>query len=354
MASIIDVSFNPKFVKKPLTVLIGLIVALQAVILALLLKLNSGDHPPIILITLICILMLVAAGVVFMVFKYPKQFMGIKGEKITILDQEIYFSKDVVQEIEEKISRSAQEMSEAKFVFRALPYVNFRDSEAYTRQLGIICQLFSLNSNNIRNIAMYKLLGCYHFSFDNLGISEEYFLKAQELDKTDSMTLNALGTIKMKKEEYNSAEEYFNELIRHEKDIGWGYIGLGIVENIHKNEEKSISYFNKAKEDFSRCYSANVYDYTSLFGLALANHYLGDYQAEESILDELIKHKRVSPAFYNRAIVKMHRRAPKEAVIADLRTSLRLDREFAKRARKDAVFSPLLEDRCFKCLTDPF
>lgn len=113
-------------------------------------------------------------------------------------------------------------------------------------------------------------------------------------------------------------------------------------------------WFGKELFPFSRCYSANVYDYTSLFGLALANHYLGDYQAEESILDELVKHKRVSPAFYNRAIVKMHRRAPKEAVIADLRTSLRLDREFAKRARKDAVFSPLLEDRCFKCLTDLF
>ena len=289
-----------------------------------------------------------------MIFKYPKQFLGIKGEKISILDQEIYFSKDVVQEIEQNISTFAQEMSEAKFVFRTLPYVNFSDSEAYTRQLGIICQLFNLNSHNIRNIAMYKLLGCYHFNFDNFGLSEDYFLKARELDKTDSMALNSLGTIKIRKEDYLAAEEYFNELIHYKKDRGWGYIGLGIIESIHKNEDKSISNFNEAKVDFHRCYSANVYDYTSLFGLALANHYLGDFQAEESILDELVKHKRVSPAFYNRAIAKMRRRAPKESVIADLRTSCRLDREFAKRARKDADFSILSDDRCFKCLTDPF
>lgn len=354
MASIIDVSFNPKFVKIPLTVLVTLIVALQSVILALLFKLNNGNQPPIIFISLIGVLILVAAGVVFMIFKYPKQFLGIKGEKIAIFDQEIYFSKDVVQEIEQQISTFAQEMSEAKFVFRTLPYVNFSDSEAYTRQLGIIFQLFSLNSHNIRNIAMYKLLGCYHFNFDNFGLSEDYFLKAKMLDKTDGMTLNSLGTIKIRKEEYDAAQEYFNELIRYKKDAGWGFLGLGVIENIHNNEEKAKSYFNKAKVDFNRCYSANVYDYTSLFGLALAHHYLEDFQAEELALDELIKHKRVSPAFYNRAIAKMRRRAPKESVIADLRTSCRLDREFAKRARKDADFSLLSEDRCFKCLTDPF
>ena len=354
MASMIDVSFNPRFARTPLTVLVILIVALQAVILALLFKLNNGDNPPIILISLICLLMLGAAGVVFLIFKYPKQFLGIKGEKITILDQEIYFSKNVVQEIERNISTFAQEMSEAKFVFRTLPYVNFSDSEAYTRQLGIICQLFNLNSHNIQNIAMYKLLGCYHFNFDNFGLSEDYFLKAKELDKTDSMTLNSLGTIKIKKEDYLAAEQYFDELVHYKKDAGWGYIGLGIIESFRKNEEKSKSYFNKAKKDFNRCYSANVYDYTSLFGLALASHYLGDFHEEESILDELVKHKRVFPVFYNRAIARMRRRAPKESVIADLRTSCRLDREFAKRARKDADFSLLSEDRCFKCLTDPF
>ena len=241
-----------------------------------------------------------------------------KGEKITIFDQEIYFSKDVIEDIEQKISKFAQEMSEAKFVFRTLPYVNFSDSETYTRQLGIIFQLFNLNSHNIPNIAMYKLLGCYHFNFDNFGLSEDYFFKAKELDKTDSMTLNALGTIKIRKEDYPAAKEYFNELIRYKKDMGWGYLGLGIVENIHNNTEKSKTYFDKAKVDFNKCYSANVYDYTSLFGLALANHYLEDYQAEELALDELIKHIQVSPAFYNRAIAKMHRRAPKESVIADL------------------------------------
>ena len=45
--------------------------------------------------SLIGVLVLIAAGTVFMVFKYPKQLLGIKGEKITIFDQEIYFSKDV-------------------------------------------------------------------------------------------------------------------------------------------------------------------------------------------------------------------------------------------------------------------
>ena len=154
MASIIDVSFNPKFVKAPLTVLVVLIVALQAVILALLFKLNYDDHPPIILISLICVLILVAAGVVFMIFKYPKQFLGIKGEKITILDQEIYFSKDVVQEIERNISTFAQEMSEAKFVFRTLPYVNFSDSEAYTRQLGIIENIHKKTKKNRHHISI--------------------------------------------------------------------------------------------------------------------------------------------------------------------------------------------------------
>ena len=65
------------------------------------------------------------------------------------------------------------------------------------------------------------------------------------------MTLNSLGTIKIKKEDYLAAEQYFDELVHYKKDAGWVYIGLGIIESFRKNEEKSRSYFNDAKEDFN-------------------------------------------------------------------------------------------------------
>ena len=36
------------------------------------------------------------------------------------------------------------------------------------------------------------------------------------------MTLNSLGTIKIKKEDYLAAEQYFDELVHYRKDEGWG------------------------------------------------------------------------------------------------------------------------------------
>ena len=89
----------------------------------------------------------------------------------------------------------------------------------------------------------YINLGIYYFSKKSLEKSEEFFLKALDINSRSPVVLNHLGMIEASKKNFERAKYYFINCINYNPKYFLGFLNLGNLFYELKNFKESIKYY---------------------------------------------------------------------------------------------------------------